>query len=295
MASKATQVTDLMAESLLPGRENRAQRMFNEAGLRAPELIWSPTDAELPGPLHRKFARMCRDLAVDGRVPESAVRLDDFGPLADWLMLMGVEDGGADFRYLGYGGSIAEVAGIDLTGQTTSVLEKDYQYLSVFLTGLYRAVAKTGSWAYSEHEPPRTVFVRRWQRLIVPLFSDGGEVTRILVLNVPDNELRAGLELIVDPVFVIGTDRQVIYANRAAQSLFGLPAVPERGATLETATGIPLDVHETAEELLSTRQVVESVQLVGKGSVMERLVMTVSAAPHRGQAFYVVVMRMIGA
>lgn len=284
-------VTDLIAESLLPGQEDRIRELFNAQNLRAPEIIWSPGDSELRSPLHRRFAAICQSRAVDGQIPASGVSVEDFGTLSGWLIVIDVLDDGEDFLYEHYGHEIAEYSGLDMTGKRVS----DFGgYLATFYTGLYKAVLSTQQWVFSEHEPPKDIFVRSWQRLIVPLVDDRGDVTRLLTLNVPDSEMRVGLELMVDPVFVVGADGKVIFHNRAAQVMFHLPASHARKRSLGDLTGIALEIDMTPEDLLNQNRVVESIELTSTGSIIERLSMTVSAAQHRGQAFFVVVMRMIG-
>ena len=293
MAHADSKVVDLVTESLLPGRRDNLRAMFNAEGLPAPVVIWSPTDGELRSPRHRQFVQVCRDHEdAKGRIAANNIQIEDFGALADWLMVLDVEAGGDDFRYDYYGRSISDFSGLDMTGKRTS----DFRgYLSTFFRGLYRAVLKTGRPVYSMHEPPKDVFIRSWQRLIVPLFGEAGDVTRLLTINVPDNEFQVGLELMVDPVFVVRADNSVIYSNRAARMMFNVPGGYGNHATISDLTGIDLDFPESAEDLLSQNRVIDSLVLAPRGSIMERLAMTISAAEHRGQAFFVVVMRTIGA
>ena len=281
-----------IAQSLLPGRPDVIRQMFNAEGARAPEVIWAPTDADLRNPLLRRFAEIVRGYrTADGHVPARALRLEDFGGLTEWLMLVDAIDGGKDFQYTFYGPSIADHYGRDMTGRRTSEFAG---HIASFFAGLYSAAIQRGEPVYSEHEPPASVFVRVWQRLIVPLSDGSGRIVRFLVLNVPDNELRTGLELMVDPVFVLTREQDLLYANRAAQTLFKLRPTRTPGETLEQATGIVLDTPLCPEEMLSKHRVEDSVQLTIREAIVERLVMTVSAAQHRGHAFYVVVMRLIG-
>ena len=289
--STDSDIADLVAKSVAPDGHDAVRQIFNDAGARAPEVIWRPGAADVRNPLLRQFQAICKGYKVDGRVPAKALRLEDFGGLTEWLMLLKPVDGGTDFEYLAYGSSIADSFGSDMTGRRTSEFGG---YISTFFLGLYRAVLEEKACVYSEHEPPRNVFVRVWQRMIVPLFDDAGEVARILVLNVPDNELRAGLELMVDPVFVLRADESIVYANRAAQNVFRFSAAEAMGQSLEAASGVPLELGWAPEDMLSQHKVDDSVRLTIRDGIVERLVMTVSATQHRDAAFYVVVMRLIG-
>ena len=52
-------VIDLIADSLTPGRPDLVRQLFNAAGARTPEVIWSPNEAELRSQLLRQFADIC--------------------------------------------------------------------------------------------------------------------------------------------------------------------------------------------------------------------------------------------
>lgn len=291
-ADSPADTVDLIADSLRNGRKGALRRLFSRAGAPAPVILWSPGRAELQNPLIQRFADLCETLMDDnGRVPASAVDLAGFGPLADWMMR--VEPAGEHVRYIHYGKSIADHLGQDMTGRTSAEFES---YITEFFDALYRAAAERAEWVYSEHEPPAHVFVRVWRRLIVPLFDDAGrEVTGFLAINLPENELRVGLELMVDPVFVLDGEGRAHYANRAAQAMFGFGPDRVNGATLEALTGIALDAGLSPADMYARQAVQDSVQLALRGSIAERLLMTVSAAQHRNHAFYIVVMRLIGA
>jgi len=284
-------VIDLVAESFAPTAPNLVRQMFNAAGARAPEVIWSPTDVEIRNPLLREFAAVCRVLARDdGTLPDGDIDLEHFGDLKEWIMMIEPVDGLNDFIYTYYGKGIAQNYGRDMTGQRISAITG---HVGTFLTGLYSAMIARGETVYSEHEPPQNVFVRAWQRYIVPRTNDTGVVTDFLALNVPENELRAGLELMVDPVMVLTEDQKIVYANRSAQAMFELPAV-RRHEAFEPATGISLNTHRTPLELLTQHRIEDSVQLTIRDTIVERLVMTVSAAQYKDTAYYVVVLRLIG-
>jgi len=293
MSSSAaeTPAVDLLTESLMPGRDSALRRIFNDHGAREPFIIWSPTQDELHSPQIRRFAEICRGFADDqGRVARAAFQLSAFEQLADWIMLL--EPDGDVYRYVHYGAGIAEFYGRDITGETTETFTG---HIAQFFKALYRAVEQRGEWVLSEHEPPAAVFVRSWRRLIVPLMGeDGSTVAGFAVANLPENDLRAGLELMVDPVFVIGADQQVHFANRAAHKIFGIATHGTQGVSLRTLTGITLDTDQSPEALLSAQAHEDTIELTVRGGIAERLVMTLSAAEHRGTALYVAVMRLLG-
>ncbi|MEL6645383.1 MAG: PAS domain-containing protein [Pseudomonadota bacterium] len=286
-----TSVVDLLTESLMPGRQDALRGVFNAHGARAPVIIWSPQPQELQSPQIRRFAEICRGIADDqGRVRKSDFKLAAFDQLAAWIMLLEPENG--HYRYIHYGGGIAEFYGRDMTGETTETFTS---HIAQFFEALYRAVEERGEWVLSEHEPPAAVFVRSWRRLIVPLMSDDyATVEGFAVANLPENDLRAGLELMVDPVFVLDADQQVHFANRSAHKFFGIETHGTQGATLRDLTGIGLETAQSPEELLSAGAHEDTIELTLRGGIAERLVMTLSAAEHRGTALYIAVMRLLG-
>lgn len=282
---------DLIAASFAPAAPNFVRQMFNAAGARAPDIIWSPTDVEIRNPLLREFAAICRALArEDGTLPDGDIDLDHFGELKEWIMLIEPVAGENDFIYTYYGEGISQNYGRDMTGHRSSEFAG---HVGTFFSGLYSAMIERGETVYSEHEPPQNVFVRAWHRYIIPRVNDAGETTGFLALNVPENELRAGLELMIDPVMVLTADEKIVYANRAAQAMFKLPAVRHDEA-FEPITGMSLNVPHSPVEMLAKHRVEDSVQLTIRDTIVERLVMTVSAAQYKDTAYYVVVMRLIG-
>lgn len=287
--SRDADAADLIAESLMPGRHDAVRRLFNAQGAPAPTIIWSPEPTELPSPQLRRFAALLDTMRdAEGRVSFKSFEIELLEGLNDWLML--VEPQGESFRYAYYGRGIANHYGRDLTGLSTSDIGG---HIAQYFEGLYRAAHQREEWVYSEHEPPQSVFVRAWRRLIVPLYDDAGAIAAFAVLNLPDNELRAGLELMPDPVFVMAEDGAVQYVNRAGLEFFGLNPTREPGDTLHSLTGIALELAGSAEDMLAQGRVVDTTELTLKGGIAERLVMTMSAAEHRGRAYYVAVMRLI--
>lgn len=284
-------VVELITESLMPGHRDALRRIFNSHGARSPMIIWSPQNEEMQSAQMRRFAAICEEFAdAEGRIKASAFDPQAFNSLANWIMVVAIE--GDEYRYLHYGRGIADFYGRDMTGETT---EGFTSHIAGFFKALYRAAAERHEWVLSEHEPPARVFVRSWRRLIVPLSSDDGEeVTQFAVINLPENELRAGLELMVDPVFVLDAEQTVQYANRSARRMFGIDASNMVDSALKDLTTIDLDLPRSPGEMLAHEFTEDSVQLYLRDDVAERLVTTVSAAEHRGTAFYIVVMRLIG-
>jgi PAS domain-containing protein len=284
-------VADMIAESLMPGRTDVLRGLFLAHGARTPVVIWSPLHEDLRHPMLRRFTEVCMRLAsTDGEIRVNAFDLSAFGVLRDWMML--VEPDGESYRYLHYGPGIASHYGRDMTGRSTSDIGG---YVQTFFEAIYHAARERREWVLSEHEPPSSVFVRQWRRLIVPLMDDGGQlVERFAVINLPENELRAGLDLIADPVFVMDNEHVVQYANRAACRSYGLSDARAPGPTLRQLTGLELEGLPPLEEMLVDARLMESVELTLEAGIADRQGITVSAAEHRGRMYYVVLIHRIG-
>lgn len=271
------------------------RRLFNAAGVRPPLVLWSPADGELNEPLIRAFMRRIRSVGDDlGRVRTSDLRPETLAELSRWTMLLAEDGRGGPFRYRFFGENLLPYA---TRGDQTGSTPDDYGgYIGTFFSALYRAAAERREWVFSEHEPPRELFVRTWQRLVVPLYDDAlTRVTGFVVIAIPENTFRAGLDLILDPVFVLDDAQVVRYCNRAARRAFTQASGScTCGITLQDATGIALDLGMTPTEVLARGEPIELVELLPKAGLVERVAITVSATQHRGHAFHVVVMRMTG-
>jgi hypothetical protein len=271
------------------------RRLFNAAGVRPPLILWSPTDAELGEPLIAAFARHVRKLAgADGRLRAADATADSLGTFARWCMILDGTAPDGPFRYRHFGENILPYA---TRGNMTGSTPEDYgDYIGAFFAALYRAAAERGEWVLSEHEPPREVFLRSWQRLIVPLYADdGATVAGFVVMAVPENSFRAGLDLLHDPVFVLDDRQRIHHCNRAARTVFAdCRETTPADRTLRDATGIALALGMPPTEVLARGEPVEIIEFLPRAGILEQIAVTVSATQHRGHAFYVVVMRLTG-
>jgi hypothetical protein len=90
---------------------------------------------------------------------------------------------GADFRYR-IGATVATTSlGVELTGRKVS--ECFAPVSRTFYLASYREVHERVCTLYSFHVPPRPVPLESWERLMLPLFDDAGDVARILTGVVP--------------------------------------------------------------------------------------------------------------
>ena len=251
---------DMLAGSLVFGRVEQIAELFSAHHKRAPLIIWSPSKNELPHPAIRAFAAACLSMG-DGRQRLKAEQFDvgKLHNLSKWLMIIDVCDGGSDFMYTHYGENIAKFYRTDMTGRRTSQFGG---YISAFFSSLYRAAMIRKDWVLSEHEPPDSIFVRRWCRLAIPLTDGLGEVVRFAVLNIPENELRGALDAVPGPSMVANSDMMLVYANAAARDLLEHLGEAEPASPLTKVFGASLDVEESPTALLAAeRRVNRAVRL----------------------------------
>ncbi|MEM9011586.1 MAG: PAS domain-containing protein [Pseudomonadota bacterium] len=282
---------DAIAESMMPGRTDAVRQIFEAQGARPPLVSWSPRQALLHHPLLERFADQCRAVAADdARLWLDRLDLEAFAALRDWMMVVDVVEDGRDFIYAHYGRAIAEHYGHDMTGAATSAFGG---HISAFFTGLYRAALVRQEWVLSEHEPPRSVFVRCWRRLIVPVFVPGPKVARFVALNIAENELKAGLDMLPDPVFVLDRALQVMYANGAAREIFRPRTSAPGVLSFEELTGQTLDPDASPIELLGGRQVRDRIEINLGDKITEPVMVTINGVLYRDQALYAVSLRLL--
>lgn len=284
--------TDLLVESLMPGRTELIRSIFAANGAVAPTILWSPQPHEFQNPMFERFHQLHRQLArPDGTLAPEHASIEAFAELSDWLLILDVEQEGPAFRYRHYGRRIAETYGQDMTGLTT----RDFSsHIATFFTAIYCAMLRRREWILSEHEPPRDIFVRAWRRLLAPVMDDAGRIVGMIGVNFPENNLRDGLELLIDPVFITDTEQRVVFANRTARMLFGLPKSTVLGHNLFDLTGIRLPPDLDPMAYLGRRSVHDRIEVTEIDGVCERFAMTMTSALFRSDAYFILVVRILG-
>ena len=279
-----------LSDDVLVGGSGAVRKLFEDAGSRSPTIRWSPRTADLTNQQIREFARICQSVAgPDGRISEADFDIEVFRAQYPWLMVLRVEDDGVMFRYTYYGEGIAAVRGKSMLGETTAGF---VGHIGQFFTSVYRAILQRPTWLLTIHEPPKEVFARNWERLIVPVVDAAGRVTRIVVMNVPDNELRAGLEIIPDPVMILDENQVVRFANKAARQMFDRQAYYHYDMTLFDYTGINLAIDLPPAILVRNRAVHDKVCLAMRNRLLQDFLVTISGAELWGHPFYVITLRM---
>lgn len=279
---------DSVVAAILAGGGGAARDLFYMHGSKAPHIGWTPAASDLVNPMIQDFARTCLSIAGStAPIRERDFDINAFRAHAAWLMVLDVE--GPDlYRYSHYGEGIANVRGISMKGK----LSADFKgHIGLFFTAVYAAIQKNPQWLQTIHMPPKEVFARSWERLIVPVVSDDNVVTRIVVLNVPDNELRAGLEIIPDPVMILDADQIVRYANRAARRMFDRQEHQSQNMTLFEYAGIDLELDQSPAELVRKHAVHDKICLAMRNSLLQDFLVTISGAEIWDTAFYVLTLR----
>jgi hypothetical protein len=263
---------------------------FTAEGAPAPFVLWSPDLDLVENPLFRQFARICDHLGHgSASVPDHALKnLNAFGGMKDWLMLLSISPEANSFVYEHYGSGIARVYGQDMSGRST----RDFPgHISNFFTLIYQAVIARKQRVLTNHRPPSRVFVSTWRRLIVPVESADGMVNKILVLNLPETELRAGLEILPVPVLIVDEDHIVRYANKQACQAFDGGAHGPWNRSVFDYAALDLQIRENPAEILDRGIVQTSRCRHVKHTQMGIYNATISATLHHDIAFYVVLLQ----
>jgi hypothetical protein len=127
----------------------------------------------------------------------------------------------------------------------------------------------------------------------VPVCDPSGEVVRMLVLSRPENELRAGLEILPVPVLIVNADHVVCYANKTAPESFDGGNYGPWTRMIFDYAGLDLEIRERPEDILahgitqtSTCRHVK-LQQIGSSRAM------ISATRYKDKAFYVVLVQQL--
>jgi hypothetical protein len=106
--------------------------------------------------------------------------LDDLRPFIGRIAILDVIDGGSDFRFRLYGTQIAEEYQGEMTGK--SVFAFRANFYQAIVPGYQRAV-ETREPHYDVPEIDDERMYYKWERLVVPLASDGTIIDMIMVCS----------------------------------------------------------------------------------------------------------------
>ena len=283
-------VESIATDLLRVGYSTKLNRCFEIQGYQTPLVNFNPSALELPHPKLVSFFSAYKRMAdLDGRLRASQFDEDSISHLTDYLMVLDVERNAKEFRYRYYGSGISDLRGLSMVGRTSMYFTG---HISRFFTATYRASWLKKAPVFTIHEPPKRVFVSAWKRLIIPLFDDQlKNVIRFAALNVPDNDLRAGLDVVPDPILVTDRDMVLRYANGAASKLFG--GATQFGARLNVVdfAGLDLKIPESPEALAAEGAVRDIASIALRGHLIQRFLVTVSGLVMNKRAFYIIGLR----
>ncbi|TDL85331.1 PAS domain-containing protein [Meridianimarinicoccus aquatilis] len=272
-----------LAQDLAQGRSDTVGKYFAAHGASAPQIVWTPSLEDPRHPVLRSFLRACGE--TDSVLPVTWLDSDAFSVLRDWAMIVEPGETEGDYIYRYYGSKIAEVYQFDMTGRSVSEFGG---YISGFFAALYKAVELRRQPVMSAHEPPKQVFVRAWRRIIQPLVDEGGNFACFAVINIPDNELRAGLDVLPDAVMVVSADGNVCFANRAACVLFGQARSPLGSVSLQEFAGLELALPDAPEKLILEGRPRHLRRLTARGKLLLPVALTIAATYYRDQPFFII-------
>lgn len=277
-----------LLSSTLLGLDYRAvSDLFSQHDTGSPLVLWNPSIHDFKSPIVRTFAEtMMGDGPHATRLTCDDFAAHDLTPVAPWLMLLEPNTGGIDFKYLRYGSDISAIFGQDMTGRYTSEIGG---HMSDFFIALYMAVLERNECVFSLHEPPLGVFASVWRRLIFPLTDAAGEVRQIAAVNVPDNELRAGLEAMPDPALVAQPDGKLMYANVSARRLFGELPAPRR--CVSEYCKIDLQLPDNVEVVAKTDRVETTHAIGSQNQIVVHFEIRISATYFRDAPYFVIQMK----
>jgi hypothetical protein len=128
-----------------------------------------------------EFHALWRGRCRDGKLPARAdFSLEELRPYIGRIAILDVIDGGRDFRFRLYGTNIAEEYKGEMTGKSVSAFRANFY--DAIVPG-YRRVLKTKAPHYDVPEIDDALMHYKWERLVVPLASDGTTVDMIMVCS----------------------------------------------------------------------------------------------------------------
>ncbi|WP_299506768.1 PAS domain-containing protein [uncultured Roseobacter sp.] len=271
---------------LADGRLELTSRLFNEASKSCPTIVWKPSEFDLIHPTIQAFSSLVRTIGVSSKAVQikqfDALDLESFKP---WMMRLRVVKSGKDFEYVQYGEFIAEAYGSDLTGHRTSCFTG---YIQIFFRAVYSAVIKRNEWVLSCHEPPSEVFVHTWRRLVIPLEDDKGEIAELAVINVPDNEFRAGFEALSEPILVLNDLGTIVFANKSAQKLFGERRFSSETVSVSQYCGLDYELPKLEKDPGVQHKTYFQERVSNIKQLIVHFELTSNVAYYRGKFFFVV-------
>lgn len=267
------------------------EQAFDAAGSPPPIVSWESETHRAKYKTFQQFEDICNTLSGgEAAIPEDALDLSRFGSMQDWLVLSKPVKDGDKFQYAYFGKGLTQVLGQDLSKKCT---DEYPDHVDRFISAINRDVMTRKRRVTTAHHTAGQLFVSLWWRSIVPVCNQHGETVGLLAHNYPENELRAGLEIIPVPVLILDDDHRVCYSNKAARQKFDQGRYGPWDRALFDYAGLDLHIRDNPEDILasgltqttSCRHIM--YQRLGKYQA------TVSATLYRERAFFVVLLQQL--
>lgn len=178
------QEADRVAAGLVQGDRGELDRLFDSMDSSAPELVWSPASGDLSCDILAFLRHYWAERRRGTELPLSReIDALDLVPALGYIMLMEPLEGGSDFLYRVYGSRIVDYSKTEMTGKR--VWDVPSPLVAAYFAASYRAVCIRREPLYTFHRSRLAQFHAQWERLILPFVNEQGDVTRLLVGNVP--------------------------------------------------------------------------------------------------------------
>ncbi|MEY8827602.1 hypothetical protein AB9K34_04160 [Sedimentitalea sp. XS_ASV28] len=270
---------------------NDIAEAFARAGAPAPHVIWQPHAGIVLCRSTTTFHLACDQIAQNsGSIAMEDLDLAYFGSMKDWLAVLEPIADDRGFRYTHFGREIARTYGQDMTGKTTNDFP---DHIRQFYNAIFKDVSERKERVLTVHQPPDQVFATVWRRLIVPLIDRSGKAAQILAFNYPDNELRAGLEILPAPVLIVDAQHIVRHANKSARQNFDAGHYGPWTRSVFDYAGLDLEIRERPEDILAGGITQTSICRHLRHLRIGQYHATISAAPYKGTVFYVVLLQPV--
>lgn len=106
--------------------------------------------------------------------------MEDLRPFLGRIGILDVVDAGADFRFRLYGSNVASAYKAEMTGKSVTEFRPNFQ--AAIVPG-YRRCFETRQPHYDLLEIDDPIMLYKWERIVVPLSSDGRRVDMLMVYS----------------------------------------------------------------------------------------------------------------
>jgi len=153
------------------------------SGLMPIYVCWNPDPKTIDLPVLRDLLDRDRGL-WSGSIDQALAKLaaPENEDIRNNCLALEIVDGGRDYVYRHYGGSVAASAGRDFVGRRLSAMAAQSASAKLYGPG-YQAVSVRPEPLYSENANTSGLLVQTWRRLVVPTTRDG-KVDGYLVANI---------------------------------------------------------------------------------------------------------------